>query len=62
MRRKENKWMLAGEKLIREEFMVGINEAEDAPFYTPEEFERLFNKWKKENGILQITPNAAIGG
>jgi hypothetical protein len=50
---KENKWMLAGEKLIREEFMVGINEAEDAPFYTPEEFERLFSKWKKENGIVK---------
>ena len=47
---KEKNWTLPGVKLTQEEFMAGIKKAEEGPFYTPEEFESRFEKWKKEKG------------
>ena len=46
----EKNWALPGVKLTHEEFMEGIRKAEEGPFFTPEEFESRFAKWKKEKG------------
>jgi hypothetical protein len=37
-------------KLSQKEFIDGIRKAEEGPFYTPEEFEKRFEQWKKEKG------------
>ena len=47
---KNKSWVVPGVKLTHEEFIAGIKKAEKGPFYTPEEFERIFEKWKKEKG------------
>jgi len=46
----DRKWILPGEKIICEEFMDDIINSEEGSFYTPEEFENSFNKWKKVKG------------
>jgi len=46
----EKNWTLPGVKLTHAEFMEGIRKAEEGPFFTPEEFESRFAKWKKEKG------------
>ena len=48
--KEEKNWTLPEVKLSHEEFIAGIKKAEKGPFYTPEEFERRFEKWKKEKG------------
>jgi predicted transcriptional regulator len=45
---KEKKWTRPGTKLTHEEFMAGIKKAEKGPFYTLEESERHFEKWKEK--------------
>ncbi len=47
---KEKSWALPGVELTQEEFVAGIRKAEEGPFYTREEFESRFAKWKKEKG------------
>ncbi len=47
---KEKNWVIPGVKLTHKEFIEGIKKAEEGPFYTPEEFEKRFEKWKKEKG------------
>jgi hypothetical protein len=47
---KEKSWVLPGVKLTHKEFLEGIRKAEEGPFYTPEEFEKRFEQWKKEKG------------
>lgn len=47
---KEKSWTLPGVKLTHKEFIDGIRKAEEGPFYTPEEFEKRFEQWKKEKG------------
>lgn len=47
---KEKSWALPGVKLTHKEFLDGIKKAEEGPFYTPEEFEKRFEQWKKEKG------------
>ena len=48
--KQEKNWSLPGVKLTHEEFLAGIKKAEEGPFYSPEEFESRFDKWKKEKG------------
>lgn len=43
-------WALPGGRFTQEEFIAKIRKAEKGPFYTPEEFESRFEKWKKEKG------------
>ncbi len=47
---KEKNWTRPGVKLTHEEFIAGIKEAEKGPFYTIDEFESRFDKWKQEKG------------
>jgi hypothetical protein len=47
----EKNWTMPGVKLTHAEFLEGIKKAEEGPFYTPEEFESRFEKWKKEKGF-----------
>ena len=47
---KEKSWALPGAKFTHEEFVARIRKAEEGPFYTPEEFEKRFEQWKKEKG------------
>jgi predicted transcriptional regulator len=46
----EKDWTTPGVKLTHEEFVAGIRKAEEGPFFTPEEFESRFEKWKKKKG------------
>jgi hypothetical protein len=48
---KEKSWGLPGVKLTHNEFIDGIRKAEEGPFFTPEEFEKRFEQWKKEKGF-----------
>jgi hypothetical protein len=43
-------WALPGAKFTYEEFVTKVRKAEQGPFLTPDEFERNFEKWKKEKG------------
>ena len=47
---KDMSWALPGVKLTHKKFIDGIRKAEEGPFYTPEEFEKRFEQWKKEKG------------
>jgi len=49
-RLEEKDWILPGTKISHEDFVAGIHKAEEGPFFTPEEFESRFAKWKKEKG------------
>ena len=42
----EKNWVLPGVNLTHEEFMAGINKAEEGPFYTFEEVKIMRNKWR----------------
>ncbi len=48
--KEEKNWTRPGVKLTHGEFMAGIKKAEEGSFYTHEEFESRFEKWKKEKG------------
>ena len=48
--KQEKNWTLPGVKLTHEEFLAGIKKAKEGLFYSPEEFESRFDKWKKEKG------------
>lgn len=44
------KWVLPGDKLIRNEFMTELLDSGVDLVCTSEEFESHFNKWKEEQG------------
>jgi len=44
--KKEKNWTLPGVNLTHEEFVAGINKAEEGPFYTLEEMQTIRNQWR----------------
>ena len=43
---KEKNWALPGVNLTLDEFVAGIHQAEEGPFFTLEEMQILRNKWR----------------
>lgn len=44
--KEEKSWALPGVKLTHEEFAAGIHKAEEGPFYTIEEVQKMRNQWR----------------
>ena len=44
--KEEKSWALPGVKLTHEEFVAGIHKAEEGPFYTIEEVQKMRNQWR----------------
>lgn len=44
------KWMVSGDKLIRNEFITEILDSGEDLVCTSDEFESHFDKWKEEKG------------
>jgi hypothetical protein len=44
--KKEKNWILPGVHLTTEEFVAGIHKAEEGPFYTIEEVQKIRSQWR----------------
>ncbi len=45
-KREEKSWALPGTKLTPEEFIAKIRKAEEGPFYTLEEVQKMRKQWR----------------
>ena len=46
--KEEKNWALPGVKLTHKEFIDGIKQAEEGPFYTLEEMKELRKQWRNQ--------------
>jgi len=53
----EKNWTLPGVKLTHEEFLEGIRKAEEGPFYTLEEVQKMRKKWRDSKKNLKHFQN-----